>query len=59
MPAAQDEESDRGQEDEQAGPVVEPQPQEVVGVVDAQCLDPCPAGGVGGDVEGEEPAVVE
>ena len=58
-PGADDEVGDRAEEDEEAGPVVQPQPEEVVGRVDAQGLDPAAADGVGRDVERERPAVAE
>ncbi len=50
---------DRADEDDDRGPVVEPQAEDVVGVVDPQALDPEAADGVGGDVEREGPAVAE
>ena len=49
-------EPDGDDEDDDAGPVVEAQPAEGVGEVDAQGLDPEPAEGVGGHVHGEEVA---
>ncbi len=53
-PPAPCEKAGGDEEDGEAGPVVEAQREEVVGVVDAQRLDPGPADGVGGDVEGEQ-----
>src|SRR5450830_1373017 len=54
-----EEEDHGGHEDDQAGPVVEPQTEEVVGVVDAQRLDPGTPDGVRGDVQREEPSVAQ
>jgi len=54
--AAGEQNGDGAEEDDQAGPVVESQTQEVVSVIDSKRLDPGPADGVGRDVEGEQPA---
>ena len=59
QPGGHDDVGDRAEEDDQAGPLVEPQPEHVVGRVDPQALDPAAAHGVGGDVEREGPAVPE
>jgi hypothetical protein len=55
--SAQEQKPGRGEEDDEARPVVEPESEEVVGVVDAQGFEPATSDGVGGDVEGEQPAV--
>ena len=49
----------RGEEHHEAGPGIEPEAQDVVGVVDAERFDPDPAEGVRGDAEGEEPPAGE
>ena len=47
----------REQEHDHRGPVVQPQAQDVVGVVDPHVLDPGPAHAVRGDVQRERPPV--
>ena len=47
------------EEDHDRGPAVQAQAEERVGLVDAQVLGPEPADRVGGDVQGEGPAVTE
>src|SRR3954463_3452035 len=49
----------RGDEQDDARPVVEPQAEELVRVVDAQRLYPAASCGVGRDIERERPAVPE
>src|SRR5690606_36251702 len=49
----------RTEEDQDRDPVVDPHAEDLVGLVDAQCLDPEPAHAVRHDVEGERPALAE
>src|ERR1019366_4787147 len=46
-------------EDQQGGPVVQAQTEEVVGGVDAQVLDPSASNSVGGDVQGKGAPVTQ
>src|SRR5690606_18069197 len=59
LPRRQDDVEHRQQEHQDRRPVVQPQAQDLVGLVDAHVLDPEPAHAVRGDVQGERPAVSE